>query len=209
MPKLYTKAGDKGTTSLYDRSIVEKTSVIISTLGDIDELSSHIGLLFSFINRSSTDKIELQSLRKIQLLLVDISSLIATINRTNTFNMKENFTTEVVWIEKKIDLLTKQVAPLREFLLTGVSECDSQSNICRSVCRRAERSLWLIQKDYKTLLHDTVYIFMNRLSDYFFAVARVVCPEEIKVSDLRFSLENLDVISENVEIETSDHSVRP
>lgn len=182
MPKIYTKTGDNGTSSLYDGTILPKTNIYFEALGNLDEASSYMGLLTSLIS----DKDIVDVLRRIQLYIIDMSSDIATPNKQNKF-ITQN---DVTFLEKEIDELVNRIPPLNEFLITGVSQADSYCNICRSVVRRAERSMWNLYLDENNLFYKSdsfgiIMKFVNRLSDYFFCLARLVAPTEIRVSDLR------------------------
>jgi len=181
MPKLYTKTGDKGTTSLYDGSVRSKSDDIFEVLGTIDELSSFIGLLSSHV----TDYEIIRYLRKIQVLLIDISSIIATPDKTkytppavDVYIVKE--------CENEIDEYSKRTSKLTEFIITGVSQSDSLANVCRTTTRKVERMLIKYKDEIK--LEQHIPIFINRLSDYFFALSRFLCPKEIKVSEQRKEL---------------------
>jgi len=174
MPKLYTKQGDDGYTSLYDGSKLLKTNVIFDVLGDMDELSSHIGLLSSYVKDSEV----LDEIRLIQLILIDISSVLATPNKNKTLQpIKTEYITR---LEKEIDDMTNRVRPLTEFLITGISQQDAQANVCRSITRRVERNLLKLEN-----VDKVVNIYINRLSDYFFALSRLLAPYELRVSELR------------------------
>lgn len=157
--KLYTKNGDKGKSSLYDGTILSKADLSFDILGDSDELSSHIGMLASLTD----DKIPY--LRKIQDRLLDIGSVIA-----NGWNKSSPAISEedVKEIEGLIDSYEEKNSPLTVFILPGVNPSDAQAHICRSVSRRFERGL---ASDKGT---DDKYIlqYVNRLSDYFFALSR-------------------------------------
>jgi cob(I)alamin adenosyltransferase len=164
MPKLYTKTGDKGTTSLYDMSRVSKTNEIFEVLGDLDELSAHIGLVLCGKNEL-IDSIVLQ---KIQQNLLNIGSDIATIKKRE--KIKEIEDDDIAGIEYMIDFYDSKCPPLKEFIIAGVNREESLIHICRTICRRAERHLWKVKDNIKT--GDTTFIYLNRLSDFFFAYAR-------------------------------------
>lgn len=175
MSKLYTKTGDKGITSLYDRRRVSKSNFIIDFLGDLDELSAHVGLLCVAVGDESCNK----NLRRIQSKLLDIGSSIAT-------TKKEKRTTdidaeEVKRIEGWIDDCQQETKDLRkelrEFVLPGVTVADAQAHVCRAVARRAERKLCKINEDEQLnqngpYVNSNILQYMNRLSDYFFALSR-------------------------------------
>lgn len=189
MPKLYTKKGDYGITSLYDGSKKEKKSVIFDTLGDIDELASHIGLLITKIEDLHFRDI----MRIIQVKLLDIGSNIAVIDEKKRGRVPQIEENDVVAIENWIDECEEKTSKLTEFLLCGVSDVDAQCHICRSVSRRTERSLWkvngLIENDVYISVDENIMKYVNRLSDFFFAYSRVLSSgREIKVSDIKKKL---------------------
>jgi cob(I)alamin adenosyltransferase len=178
MPKLYTKQGDTGKSSLYNGDIISKTSMYFEILGDLDEVSSHIGMLCCLI----FDNEILEFLRNIQLKLIDVSSEIATPpSATATVSVPNAISdSDIQLIEKEIDEYSGRTSALTEFIITGTSTVDAQCNICRSVTRRAERHMWSIDT-----ISPNIMKYINRLSDLFFALSRLVAPSEIKVSDLR------------------------
>jgi len=193
MPKLYTKTGDNGLTSLYDGSRLKKSSVFFDTLGDLDELASHIGLLCAKIQSDNDLSVSdltvthLYQLREIQVKLLDIGSNIAVIDKKKKEKVPKLTDDDVKRVENWIDACEYSNGKLTEFLVTGVGETDSQCHVCRSVSRRAERCMWRLNDDVEV---DTIILkYMNRLSDFFFAFARnLVRGNEIKVSDIKKKL---------------------
>jgi cob(I)alamin adenosyltransferase len=187
--KLYTKTGDKGLSSLYDGSRVPKFNIIFNILGDLDELNSHIGLLCSYEENNK--------LRKIQLLLTNIASIIAT-PKNNKILPKEITNQEIKELEKNIDFYEEQNTPLKEFVLPGINLPNAQSHICRSTTRRVERKLWefctFLENDnvkeqlksrLATIKYPNILIYINRLSDFFFSYARFLGKDkEIRVSQI-------------------------
>lgn len=174
MSKLYTKTGDKGTTCLYDMRRVPKGNVLIDFLGDLDEFSAHIGLLCSLLNEQRNIE-DVCHLRFIQNKLLDIGSNIATTKeRKRTTGVSDQ---DVGNVEGWIDACEEKNTPLKEFILPGIKPFDAQAHICRAVCRRVERRLVDIHFDNE-LNKDRQYVsseilqYVNRLSDYFFALAR-------------------------------------
>jgi cob(I)alamin adenosyltransferase len=176
MDKLYTGKGDFGFTALYDTKKVSKSNITLSAIGAIDELSAHIGLLCTKLNNN-----EVKFLRHIQHKLLDLGSSLAT----TSGNSKTKIVPEdVAELEKITDYYHSSVPKLTEFILQGCSENDAIAHICRTVCRRAERLLWKLELSY---LEKEAYQYMNRLSSYFFALARFISHQtninEIKRSD--------------------------
>jgi len=156
MPKVYTKTGDKGTTSLYDGSRVEKTAKFFVVLGEIDELSSRIGMLCAQIpdrlsGQGCVNKIcfnfpPLQGfnneqnnpaniLRIIQATLQDLNSIIATVNKENRKipTIEEKCVQE---LETYIDHMEEFTPKLTKFILPGVTLADAQSHLCRTQTRK-------------------------------------------------------------------------
>ena len=153
--KIYTKTGDKGTTSLYDCSRVSKSSILIDLLGDIDELNSFIGIIdSSFL------------LKDIQTWLFDLGTIIANPNKKYSFDISQEFTKI---LEKEIDMMTQQLPKLTNFILPS-----GNIHLSRAIARRCERKLVdvITIGDYKHI-DDNCLVFLNRLSDYLFTLARL------------------------------------
>lgn len=198
MPKLYTKTGDNGLTSLYDGSRRKKSSLFFDVLGDLDELASHIGLLCAKIkSNTQSSSTQLSStqlsatqqdqLRELQVKLLDIGSNIAVVDKKKKEKVPKLTEDDVEKVEKWIDICEQSNGKLTEFLLTGVDETDSQCHVCRSVSRRAERCMWRLCDEVE--VDPIILKYMNRLSDFFFAFARnLATSDEIKVSDIKKKL---------------------
>ena len=189
MSKLYTKTGDFGMTYLYDGSRRKKNSIFFDVLGDIDELSSHIGMLCAILydcsvvkNSWCTINEKLTILRDIQVKLLDIGSNIAVVDCSKKEKVPKLTENDVKQLELWIDLY--DIVPLKEFLITGVNKTDSQCHICRSTSRRAERSMWKLTDEVE--VDENILKYMNRLSDFFFSFSRNLANyKEIKVSDIK------------------------
>ena len=165
--KIYTKRGDLGLTDLYDGSRISKTDEIFDALGTIDELSSHIGMLI-YVSNEITEFDLSHDLRNIQQNLLTIGSNIATPNPKSDQVLPTISEEDVKSLELKIDEMDKQLEPLTVFIkVGGHTQNESQSHICRSVCRRAERCILKCMND-----GGIINQYMNRLSDYFFTLAR-------------------------------------
>jgi cob(I)alamin adenosyltransferase len=166
MSKLYTKKGDNGLTALYDMRLCNKEDLVFEVLGGLDELSAHIGLACAFLENKESSKI----LRLIQSKLLDIGSDVATVkNRKSVVEIKQN---DVELLEMYIDEMDSKSPPLTEFILPGHSNVDAQLHVCRAVCRRVERIMWGWWKGQDNTDVQTVR-YINRLSDFFFAMARL------------------------------------
>ncbi|MCD7936802.1 MAG: cob(I)yrinic acid a,c-diamide adenosyltransferase [Tannerellaceae bacterium] len=168
--KLYTCSGDKGTTSLVGGERVSKTDQRIESYGTVDELNSFIGLLMVEL----TDEVDLDFLRFVQHKLFTIGSYLATNQNNRELKIESRVTSESISrIENEIDRLDESLPKMRGFVLPGGSRSASLAHVCRTVCRRAEREIYRL-KESETV-EDELLMFINRLSDYFFALGRKEC----------------------------------
>ncbi len=150
--KIYTKTGDNGLTSLYDNTRVSKSSILIDLLGDIDELNSFIGMIDSeFL------------IKDIQIWLFDLGTIIANPNKKYKFDCNLEFTKI---LEKEIDKMTSELPKLVNFILPN-----GYIHLSRAITRRCERKLVEV-KTNNSHIDDNCLIFINRLSDYLFTLAR-------------------------------------
>lgn len=171
--KIYTKTGDKGETGIIGGRI-SKDSVVTECLGNFDELNSSIGVLKE--NLKIEDKPDIQDLARIQNLIFNIGSIIGGSSDNTDFKKHTQF------LETQIDIMNSELSELTQFILPGGCLLNAHSHVCRTICRRAERSLVRYinfiddTKLYKSNLDKsklkTVLQFTNRLSDYFFVFAR-------------------------------------
>lgn len=167
MTKVYTKTGDKGTTSLVGGVRVEKTNARIEAYGTVDELSAHLGMLASYL-KDGEDK---EFIYRIQRNLFTVCSYLAT-DKTQTA-LAPSYTLnpeEVTAVEEEIDIITANIPPQTTFILPGGSHGAALAHVCRTVCRRAERRIFKLNE--MTELDPEVLQYVNRLSDYLFVLAR-------------------------------------
>lgn len=175
--KIYTKTGDKGTTGITGGRIA-KDSIIIKTVGELDGLNSNIGYLISLISIKESEQLKDQHniLLQIQNIIFNVGSILSGTS------LKTDFNSSTKLLENQIDLLTSNLDPLQNFILPGGSLLASQSHICRAVCRRAEISIVEFKNNYLNFKPkeskidskeiDSILKYINRLSDYFFTLAR-------------------------------------
>lgn len=172
--KIYTKTGDKGETALYGGTRVSKASARVESYGNIDELNSFIG----FAKSEITDEKVLEQLKKIQFDLFTVGSESATpIDKLTLANGKSRLLliiseTEIVELEHWMDEFEKDLQPLQYFILPGGGKSATSLHICRTVCRRAERSLVFLNESEE--VRPELIKYLNRLSDYLFVLARYV-----------------------------------
>jgi len=164
--KIYTKTGDKGITSLIGGTRVLKSDVRIEAYGTVDELISHVGL----IRDQETGEEVRNDLIHIQDKLMACASIIAADNTKKVKKLPVIDLQDINWVEKKIDELSAEVEPLKSFILPGGHTIVSYCHIARTVCRRAERNYIRVAETVE--INELVLIFLNRLSDYFFVLAR-------------------------------------
>ncbi|KGL52692.1 MULTISPECIES: cob(I)yrinic acid a,c-diamide adenosyltransferase [Porphyromonas] len=166
--KLYTKTGDKGKTSLVGGQRVSKCCSRLESYGTIDELNAHIGVLMSQIS----DAQDLDTLKGIQIMLFNVGAYLATDPTDTSFRLPSYVTPEVIkQIEKEIDRLDSHCPPLERFILPSGGLATSQAHVCRTVSRRAERRILTVVEEGSEV-EDAVLKYVNRLSDYFFALSR-------------------------------------
>lgn len=171
--KIYTKTGDKGTTGLIGGTRVSKSDPRLEAYGTVDELNSHIGMLIS-LGLSEKDT---NFLLTIQNLLFSIGASLAT--DTSKVDYKEQSVIQekfITFVEKEIDRFEESLPPLKAFILPGGSIKSAQAHICRTVTRRAERKITEANDLFP--IEQKIIVFINRLSDYFFALARYLLLEE-------------------------------
>lgn len=169
--KIYTKTGDKGTTSLVGGSRIEKNNVRLEAYGTVDELNSFIGMLYDCKDVSSDTKEQLSHVENILFNMGgELASLPDDIVKYNITTVTED---DVTLLEKWIDDMQASLPVLGKFVLPGGCCGNSTAHVARSVCRRAERRV-LDLRDSGAKNLDSVLHFLNRLSDYLFTVARFV-----------------------------------
>lgn len=159
--KIYTRNGDRGTTSLMNGISVSKSDDRIELLGTIDELSSHIGLA-----KVLADDLLKDSLSHIQKNLIQIMAGIA-----DPRNLDYRFNAaETVNLEDMIDQIENAFPRKKEFVLYGGCELSARIDVARAVTRRAERRFRKVEQNYGADAKAVQYI--NRLSDYLYLCAR-------------------------------------
>jgi len=165
--KIYTKTGDKGTTSLYGSQRIAKSEQIIDCIGSIDELNSFVGLLACQKESSPYTPF----LQKIQQELFVIGGELASVFKKNTQLKNITLTADTVTsLETAIDELDAHLPKMTHFVLPGGHQSVSYCHVCRSICRRSEREL--LRFHQQTPLNSKLLQYTNRLSDYFFVLAR-------------------------------------
>ncbi|KAJ2746896.1 hypothetical protein GGI20_000975 [Coemansia sp. BCRC 34301] len=174
--KVYTRTGDKGTSSLFTGERRAKDDAVFDALGNTDELSSMLGLAIAYLQSTPVATL-IPRLEAIQCLLQDVGSNVATplstektpagkIRRTR-FDSDGHHCTQ---LEQWIDELSEGLPVHRSFILPSGGLAASTLHVARTVCRRAERSLVPLKDD----IDKETMVFVNRLSDFLFVAARWV-----------------------------------
>ena len=166
--KIYTKTGDAGKTGLYGGIRVPKDSMRIETCGTVDELNACIGLARSQIQEAEVDAI----LHRIQNELFDIGADLATLETHPKAASLRIPTTLTPKMEREIDRFEDQLPALKNFILSGGSVCGATIHLARTVCRRAERCV--VRLAESETVNPEVSVYLNRLSDLLFVLARTV-----------------------------------
>jgi ATP:cob(I)alamin adenosyltransferase len=168
--RLYTRGGDKGRTSLVGGFRVPKTHPRLEAYGTIDELNSFIGLLIEEIEDEDTRKL----LLFIQSKLFTVGSYLATDPSKTEYKIESRITDDSIKrIETAIDHIDGDLPKMTAFVLPGGSRSSAIAHICRTVCRRAERNIYSLAETDN--IEELVLIFINRLSDLLFVIARKEC----------------------------------
>jgi cob(I)alamin adenosyltransferase len=170
--KIYTQTGDQGKTSLLSGERVSKSHVRIQAYGEVDELNSVIGALISALGTASDEVIA--QLQRIQSDLFDAGAWLSAASSSRSIQgLTPIDSAHSRRVESLIDAMEAQLPELRSFILPGGVPAAAWSHVARTVCRRAERrAIDLIERDGIEDGLNGILIFLNRLSDYFFVLAR-------------------------------------
>ncbi len=156
--KIYTKTGDKGSTSLIgDRT--SKDNIRVDSYGEVDNLNSHLNFAMSVCDEYNED-------------LIRISNYLFTIahdlSQCDASKMKA-VESEITWLEERIDFYTDNSVGFEHFVLPGGNMFASSIHMCRTICRSCERKIVGVSKSYD--VSENVMMYINRLSDYLYALA--------------------------------------
>lgn len=159
---VYTKTGDKGSTSLYTGERVRKSSLRVDAYGTIDELQSCLGVARAFSEHKDIQQVIYNIEKTLWLLMADIASM------GKEPNITEDNITE---LEHIIDSYEAKMEPLTKFIVPGDKKSSALLHQCRTVTRRAERALWRVV-DNDEPVHAVDIRYLNRLSDCCYMLAR-------------------------------------
>jgi cob(I)alamin adenosyltransferase len=176
LSRIYTRTGDAGETHLGDRSRVSKADPRIEAYGDVDELSSHIGVAIAIGDLSLRD---VAWLTRIQNDLYDVGADLAVPAMDTQGKARLRIGPEYVqWLEEGCDEVNTTLKPLRSFVLPGGNRGAAQLHVCRTVCRRAERHALRVDD-----ANPEIVRYLNRLSDLLFILGRAANAGEDQLWD--------------------------
>lgn len=164
---IYTRTGDEGTTSLVGGERASKDCSRIEAYGDIDELSSALGLLAA--DARCVEEIRDQ-IGMLQNVMFEVGAYLATPVKEGEEKKLEGMEDDTRRLEGWIDSLDERLPALTSFVLPGGSEAAARCHLARTICRRAERHIIALQRN--SFVDPRVVAFVNRLSDYLFVAAR-------------------------------------
>ena len=165
---IYTGGGDHGETSLVGGTRVPKDHPRVEAYGTIDELNATLGLLATILPCEKRLFIE-----DIENNLLTIGYILAQETESNTFDQKE-----IEKLQKTIDEIESTLPPMHKFIIPCNGEGAARANLCRTVCRRAERRITTLHKEQP--VQESIMIYINRLSDYLFLLQRQLSKGEEK-----------------------------
>lgn len=191
--KIYTKTGDSGTTSLFGGSRVPKYHLRIESYGTVDELNSMVGLIRS----QEIDSKSISDLIQIQNHLFTMGSTLATDPKKAVLKSgKERLKIEKInenkiqFLEESIDHMNEELPPITSFVLPGGNSVVSYCHLARTICRRAERRV--TELNFHEEVDLLVLKYLNRLSDYFFVLARKLT-KDMGIDEISWKPEKLDI----------------
>lgn len=168
--KIYTRTGDRGDTGLFGGGRVPKNDPRVEAYGDVDELNAHLGLARAIEMMPRIDEV----LVPIQRDLFALGALLATPDHAKMHEQLAKARIDedrVAQLERAIDQGEEELEPLRAFIIPGGTPKSAALHVARTVCRRAERRVIALAQT--TELPTLVVIYLNRLSDLLFVLARV------------------------------------
>jgi cob(I)alamin adenosyltransferase len=166
--KLYTKTGDEGLTGLYGGERVRKDSLRVRAYGSVDEANAALGVALTHLADPQLSEI----LTRLQHALFDVGADLATPTSRYRQNIAPITSADVAELEALIDRLDAELPPLTQFILPGGHPAAAALQLARTVVRRAEREVVALMTEEE--INPQVVVYLNRLSDLLFVLARVV-----------------------------------
>lgn len=167
--KVYTRTGDKGTTSLVGGVRIKKSDKRLEAYGTVDELSAHLGLLAAMMTESA----DRNTVIRIQNNLFNVCTHLATDqSQTPLYPSAHLAEGEIEFLEQEVDRMMGVLPERQGFILPGGTPAAAQAHVARTVCRRAERRIAALAE--VATVGEEVQQYVNRLSDYLFVLAKII-----------------------------------
>ena len=168
---IYTRTGDTGSTSLCGGTRVAKDHPRVEAYGTLDELNAHVGLLAASMSDSATVAFIKETESNIFTIGCHLATESEGANPTNS--------DDIARLEKEIDTISASLPPLKNFILPPGSEQAARANVCRTICRRAERAMTTLCREAQ--ISPCAMVYVNRLSDYLFVLQRQLLDGKEKI----------------------------
>jgi len=166
--KIYTKTGDDGTTGLFSGKRVSKTSSYIDAYGTVDEVNAFVGMALTSSADAEISKMLIQVQHDLHAVCADLATPADAAQAKHVERVEAKRSKQLeVWIDK----METELEPLKQFILAGGTELSSRLHVARTVCRRAERAVIAHAESEKA--NSETIIYLNRLSDFLFVLARL------------------------------------
>lgn len=177
--KIYTRTGDKGETALVSGKRISKADARIELYGELDELNSRLGVVCTLTAQENKFQAIETFLLKLQSLAFDLgSNLACEPSERATYKLPQIPHPFIAELEAEIDRLEQELEPLKHFILPGGSVASAHTHLARTCARKVERMLIRFQQQSQEQLPELSVIFLNRLSDYLFVLARYLNKEQ-------------------------------
>ena len=169
--KVYTKTGDKGTTSLIGGERVAKCDCRVEAYGTVDELTAFTALLADKLQSDEAYTAEVAFLRRIESQLMTVAALLA-VGEGGEDKVGKLQSATIEEMEQAIDSMQEALPQITKFTIPGGDERLSLAHVCRTICRRAERQALRAAENCN--IEEQVIVYLNRLSDYFYLLGRSI-----------------------------------
>jgi len=167
--KIYTRTGDQGTSALATGERRQKSDPRFEAIGTVDELNAAIGI--ARLHDETTGAAMSAMLARIQNDLFDLGADLATLDKKTGHERLRITAAQVERLEREIDELNAKLAPLTSFVLPGGTPAAATFHFCRTVARRAERTMVALTADEE--VNPEALRYINRLSDFLFVAGRI------------------------------------
>lgn len=172
--KVYTKSGDKGTTSLIGGERVAKDDIRVEAYGTVDELTAFVALLGDKIKARGVGDSYFGELCIINSMLMNVEAHLAS-GAEPGYQLPEVGEKSIKMLELSIDRMQAKVSQITKFTIPGGDELISLCHVCRTICRRAERRAITASNVHN--VNELTIKYLNRLSDYLYLLGRTMAME--------------------------------